>query len=70
MVGRNKNKLMVLKIINLSKKNHMWFEDKARNKKIWSIVNDEPQIDILINNAGITDDSLFIRMNYENGKMS
>ena len=40
--------------------------DKAEIKKLYeSIVNDELQIDILINNAGITDDSLFIRMNYE-----
>jgi 3-oxoacyl-[acyl-carrier protein] reductase len=40
--------------------------DKAEIKKLYeSIVNDELQVDILINNAGITDDSLFIRMNYE-----
>ena len=29
----------------------------------------ELDVDVLVNNAGITDDSLFIRMGYENGKM-
>ena len=68
LVGRNKNKLdsflenhrSVIKRITCD------LRDKAEIKKLYeSIVNDELQIDILINNAGITDDSLFIRMNYE-----
>ena len=68
LVGRNKNKLdsflenhrSVIKRITCD------LRDKAEIKKLYeSIVNDELQIDILINNAGVTDDSLFIRMNYE-----
>ena len=68
LVGRNKNKLdsfledhqSVIKRITCD------LRDKAEIKKLYeSIINDELQVDILINNAGITDDSLFIRMNYE-----
>ena len=68
LVGRNKKNLdsFISDHQSVIKRITCDLRDKTEIKKMYEhIVNDGLQVDILINNAGITDDSLFIRMNYE-----
>ncbi len=71
VVARNKEKLNNLMKDNKSIIQRIPCDLKDPNeikKMIEDIISKNLNVDILINNAGVTDDSLFIRMNYEKWK--
>lgn len=67
LMGRDKSKLKKMKVSN----NNVYtfykcdFQNNEELKHVIKNINSENHIDILINNAGITEDCLFIRMDEE-----